>query len=150
MAVTDDLRLITFSNQNFFLVEALLPESKASGYDFIQRTIDDWNSGANQFSKPGEKLFGLTLAMELIGIGGLNCDPYIHDRNIGRVRHLYIKEAYRRKGYATLLMNKIINEAKNHYTVLRLFTDNPDASQFYINLGFKNINEPKVSHILNF
>jgi len=149
MIVTDDLQLITFSNQNFFLIEALLKESKANGYDFIQRAIDDWNRGTNQFSKPGEKLFGLTLSTELIGIGGLNCDPYISDKNIGRVRHLYVKEAYRKKGNATLLMNMIINEAKHHYTVLRLFTDNPGAGQFYINLGFQTISEPKVSHILN-
>ena len=40
----------------------------------------------------------------LIGIAGLNRDPYLSDKNIGRVRHLYISKAFRRNGYARLLM----------------------------------------------
>jgi GNAT superfamily N-acetyltransferase len=143
-------KLIELTDQNFFLVHSLLNESKINGYDFIQRMIDDWNTGENQFSKPGEKLWGLILAKDLIGLGGLNIDPYAEGSRIGRVRHLYIQETYRRKGYATLLMNAIINEGRQHFTALRLFTDNPAASEFYETLGFEKINGFKVSHILNF
>ena len=147
MSSTECPELIEFTDLNFFLINSLLNESRTSGYDFIQRTIDDWYSGVNKFSKPGEKLWGLVLATDLIAIGGINLDPYVEDINIGRVRHLYIKEAYRRKGYATLLMNAIIDEGRQHFTVLRLFTDNPAASEFYGTLGFEKINGFKVSHI---
>ena len=150
MSSTDHAELIEFTDLNFFLVHSLLNESKINRYDFIQRTIDDWSSGVNKFSKPGEKLWGLVLATDLIAIGGINRDPYVEDINIGRVRHLYVQEAHRRKGYATLLMNTIIHEGRQHFTVLRLFTDNPAASKFYGTLGFQKINGPKVSHILNF
>lgn len=149
MLSTDSLKLIEFTDLNFFLVHSLLTESKINGNNFIQRTIDDWNSGANKFSKPGEKLWGLVLAKDLVAIGGLNHDPYARDLNIGRVRHLYVQEAHRRKGYASLLMETIIDKGKRHFTVLRLFTDNPAASEFYETLGFQKINEPKVSHVLN-
>jgi len=86
----------------------------------------------------------------LIGIGGLNCDPYSEYPNLGRVRHLYIRKVHRRKGYATLLMNTFINEARLHFDMLRLFTDNPAASGLYETLGFQKFNGPKVSHVLNF
>ena len=150
MVAHDELKLIEFTDVTFFLIDGLTDESRQEGYEFIQRTIDDWNSGANKFSKPGEKLWGLMLEATLIGIGGLNCDPYSEYPNLGRVRHLYIRKAHRRKGYATLLMNTIINEARHHFDTLRLFTNNPTASELYETLGFQKINRPKVSHVLNF
>ena len=146
----DNPQLIEFFDQNFFLVHHLLKESKAGGYDFIHRTIDDWNSGANKFSKPGERLWGLVLATDLIAIGGLNHDPYAGDENIERIRHLYVQEAHRREGYASVLMRTIIDEAKRHFTVLRLYTDNPAAAKFYETLGFQRVSTPKASHVLNF
>ena len=148
MSSAHDVKLIEFTDLNFTMIYSLVNEAKHNGHNFIQRTIDDWNSGANKFARPGEKLWGLILETELIGIGGLNRDPYTEDINTGRVRHLYIQQAYRRKGYATLLMNVIINNAYVHFTTLRLFTDNPIAAGFYEQLGFQNINSYKASHTL--
>jgi GNAT superfamily N-acetyltransferase len=148
MSSAHDVKLIEFTDFNFTMIYSLVNEAKHSGRDFIQRMIDDWNSGANKFARPGEKLWGLVSAAELIGIGGLNRDPYTEDINAGRVRHLYILQAYRRKGYATMLMNVIISNARPHFTALRLFTDNPLAAEFYEKLGFQNMNGRKVSHIL--
>ncbi len=150
MVARDELKLIEFTDLTFFLIDGLTEESRQEGYAFIQRTINDWNSGANKFSRPGEKLWGLMLEGTLIGIGGLNYDPYSADPNLGRVRHLYIRKAHRRKGYATLLMNTIINEARQHFDTLRLFTDNPAAGALYETLGFQKMSGPKVSHVLNF
>jgi len=42
----------------------------------------------------------------------------------------------------------IINNARAHFTSLRLFTDNPFAAEFYEKLGFQNVNSYKVSHSL--
>jgi|SRR5579859_2925183 len=143
-------RLIEFTDANFYLVHNLADEAKREGIDFIKRTIDDWHSHINNFSRPGEKLWGLVAGTELIGIGGLNRDPYTKELNAGRVRHIYIRQTYRRMGYATLLMNAIINQAKRQFTMLRLFTDNPAASAFYEKLGFQKTTGDKVSHILIF
>ncbi|HEY9000390.1 MAG TPA: GNAT family N-acetyltransferase [Mucilaginibacter sp.] len=148
MSSVHDVKLIEFTDLNFTMIYGLVHEAKHNRHDFIQRTIDDWNSGANKFDKPGEKLWGLVSGSELIGIGGLNRDPYTEDTNTGRVRHLYVLQAYRRKGYATLLMNVIINNARAYFTSLRLFTDNPTAAGFYEQLGFQNVNSYKVSHML--
>ena len=96
----------------------------------------------------GEGLWGLVSSTELIGIGGLNIDPYLQDADAGRVRHLYIRQAYRRKGCATLLMNTIIKRAQLHFRILRLFTSNPAAAAFYEQLGFEHLPGHKVSHVL--
>ena len=143
-----NFQLIEFTDANFHMVHNLVDESKVEGFDFIKRTIDDWHSRTNNFSQPGEKLWGLVAGTELIGIGGLNRDPYTKDFNAGRVRHLYIRQTYRRMGYATWLMNAIFSQAKQQFTMLRLFTDNPAASEFYEKLGFQKTTGDKVSHIL--
>jgi len=84
------------------------------------------------------------------GIVGLNIDPYVEDRGAGRVRHLYIRQAHRRKGCATLLMDTIVGQARSHFRILRLFTANPAAAAFYEHLGFEHLPGYKVSHVLSF
>jgi GNAT superfamily N-acetyltransferase len=148
MVLQNDLRLIELTDLNFFLVQGLVVESRREGHEFVRRTIDDWNSNANRFANKGEKLWGLISGNELIGIGGLNRDPYADIPNVGRVRHLYIREAHRRKGHATLLMNVIIDQARQHFAILRLFTENPAAAKFYETLGFERVSGHKVSHTL--
>jgi len=148
MSLLDNgFHLVSFTSDNYGMIESLVDESKQEGFEFVQRTIDDWNSGANRFSLVGEGLWGLVSGGELIGIGGLNVDPYVEDAGIGRVRHLYIRQAYRRKGCAALLMKTIIGHARLHFRVLRLFTANPVAAAFYVRLGFEHLPGDKASHV---
>jgi len=150
MLLPNGFDLIAFTHSNYLLIERLVGESKQEGFEFVQRTIDDWNSGANRFSLTGEGLWGLVSGAELIGIGGLNIDPYVEDADTGRVRHLYIRPTYRRKGCAGSLMNTIIERAQLHFHLLRLFTANPAAAAFYEQLGFAHLPGYKVSHVLTF
>ena len=117
---------------NLDFINPLANEAQFEGYGFVQRTIDEWKSGINTFSKDGEILFGIFISNSCIGIGGLNVDPYIDDPSIGR----------------TLLLNKIIRLASEHFKLLRLYTENPAASSFYESIGFLGINADKVTHVL--
>jgi GNAT superfamily N-acetyltransferase len=140
--------LVVFTEANYRMIESLVDESRREGFEFVQRTIEEWNSGANRFSRPGEGFWGLVSDGELIGIGGLNIDPYFDDAGVGRVRHLYIRQEYRRKGCAGLLMQTIMGQARLHFHTLRLFTANPVAAAFYDRLGFEYLPGDKVSHRL--
>jgi GNAT superfamily N-acetyltransferase len=148
MLLHNGFDLVAFTGYNYLLIESLIEESKQEGFEFVQRTFNDWNSGANRFSQTGEGLWGLVSGTELIGIGGLNIDPYVEDTGTDRARHLYIRQAYRQKGCATLLMNTIIKRAQFHFRILRLFTSNPAAAAFYEQLGFEHLPGHKVSHVL--
>ena len=143
-----EYELSEITDVNIGGLHSLIGESMRDGYNFLQRTIDDWYSGANKFDRPGEKLWGVFIGKDLIGVGGLNIDPYSLTPKVGRVRHLYIGAAHRRAGYATLIMNKILNEACYNFTILRLFTDNAGASTFYEKLGFKQTEEFKANHLI--
>lgn len=150
MCLTNQPILTELTGLSSLAMHQILDESTRAGYQLVQRTIDDWKNGTNRFSGPGEKLWGLFLGPDLVGICGLNRDPYMQEPNVGRVRHLYVMEAHRLKGYATLLMNVVIHEAKQHFAVLRLFTGNPATAKFYEKLGFQNLTGDKVSHVMIF
>ena len=126
----------------------LAEEASREGWSFVERAVREYESGANTFAQPGERFWGVFQEGECIAIGGLNRDPYLEDETVGRVRHLYVSERFRRQGLAKKLMEIIINEARLRFTVLRLGTKNPVAAAFYESLGFKRQEGPKVTHML--
>jgi GNAT superfamily N-acetyltransferase len=116
----------------------LVNESLTEGHRHISRLLEDYKSGRNKFSEEGEALFAAYLKDRIIGICGLNKDPYLNDKSIGRVRRLYVLKAYRKHGVGRRLMDTVIQEARRHYTVIVLNTDNPVADNFYRSLGFSD------------
>src|SRR5690242_19774230 len=93
-AFTEKLtRAVTMENSS---IQHLPPEffhlaQKASleGFEFVQRTIQDWESGKNRFNKSGEIFYIALIDQNLIGCCGLNIDPYLADPSVARLRHLY-------------------------------------------------------------
>ena len=69
-------------------LEPLVQESLDQGFDFVERLVAEYASGANRFDQPGEALFGIYVDQRLIAVGGLNHDPYLEDGQTGRVRHV--------------------------------------------------------------
>jgi GNAT superfamily N-acetyltransferase len=124
---------------------ALLGESQAEGYDHIRRLIDHWADGANRFDGPGEALFGVFCGGVLAGVGGLNHDPYVADTHVGRVRHVYILPALRRRGAGAALIARIIAEARPAFARLQLRAARGEASFFYEALGFVPVSGDAVA-----
>ncbi|MHC2836531.1 GNAT superfamily N-acetyltransferase [Bacillus sp. F9_6S_D1_P_5] len=91
----------------------LVQESKEEGFNFLKRLISEYENKINTFDKTGECLFGVFQGEKLIGIGGLNEDPYTETNKIGRVRRFYISKDYRRIGLGNLLLIRILNHAES-------------------------------------
>jgi GNAT superfamily N-acetyltransferase len=115
---------------------ALVTESERSGLLFIRRLVADAASGANRFDQLGEALFTANVDDQIVGVCGLNVDPYTARGRVGRVRHLYVMEAYRRQGIARRLVAEVIAAARGTFDRLRLRTENPRAGRFYEAVGF--------------
>lgn len=135
-----------------FDLNRLLEQSKEEGFRFIERLVNDYKTGSNTFNHFGEGLFGVfNEEGVLVAIGGLNKDPFSKERNIGRLRRFYVIKEYRRKGIGSLLLSKIIDEAKRYYKILVLHTDTEQADKFYASLGFiKTDLYPNSSHFMEF
>ncbi|MDF2963700.1 MAG: family N-acetyltransferase [Paenibacillus sp.] len=129
-------------------ISHMVNESLNEGHRHILRLSDEYENGINRFDKQGEAFFAAKFNGQLVGVCGLNQDPYSMN-GLGRVRRMYVSIDYRRQGIAKLLMDQVIEEAKKHYQMIVLKTDNPAAERFYLSLGFltESRNE-KVSHYL--
>jgi GNAT superfamily N-acetyltransferase len=115
----------------------LLAESERTGFRFIRKLMDEWVSGFNRFDKPGEALFTASVDSRIVGIGGLNQDPYADQPGNGRVRRLYVLEEFRRRGVGRRLVDAIVTHARGQFNVLRLRTNTELGGRFYLALGFE-------------
>ena len=131
------------------LLAAPIAESEAHGLRFVRRLTDEWLNGVNRFDQPGEALFAVRDAADVVAVSGLNIDPYTTDPATGRVRHLYVLAAHRRRGLGERLVTEIIAAARGHFCTLRLSTSNPDAARLYERLGFRpRADIAKCTHVM--
>jgi GNAT superfamily N-acetyltransferase len=125
----------------------LVAQAAASGFHALSRLQTEWQSGRNRFDQPGEAIFIATDDGLVVGICGLNRDPYLEDPAVGRVRHLYVDVDHRRNGIGSQLVRAVMGAATGRFTRLRLRTNSPDADGFYRSLGFMRFTaEPACSH----
>ena len=131
------------------LLAAPIAESEAHGLHFVRRLTDEWLNGVNRFDQPGEALFAVRDGADVVAVGGLNIDPYTTEPATGRVRHLYVLAAHRRRGLGERLVTEIIAAARGHFHTLRLSTSNPDAARLYERLGFcPRAGVAKCTHVM--
>lgn len=128
-------------------LDALRVEASVSGFLFLDRLEADWKSGNNRFDAPGEILLGAYVADKLVGIVGLNRDPYELGGSVGRIRHLYVARSCRKRGVGSSLLTAILDHAGEHYETVRLRADTATASQFYLRHGFKATDHIWATHV---
>ena len=136
----DNIQIQQVFDISRFDISLLLDDSILDGHRHIERLIDDYRSGQNRFTKSGESLFIAVLGSKIVGICGLNQDPY-NGLTFGRIRRLYVMTSYRKYGIGRLLVEAVVKQANGKFGNLILRTDNPTASIFYETLGFKATSE---------
>lgn len=128
-------------------MDALRMEAADEGFRLLDRLVRDWKAGANRFDQPGECLLGAWLEAELIGVGGLNRDPYVEGSGIGRIRHLYVRGSARGSGVGSALLQRLLNEASSTFYLVRVRTYTREAAAFYLRHGFLPIADEFASHV---
>lgn len=127
---------------------ALRSESLAQHFNMLRRLAENWQSGKNRFSAPGEKLLGAFVGGQLVGVCGLNIDPFSTQLRTGRIRHLYISDAFRRRKIGQQLLVAVITHSGTWFDFLNTHAP-PSAWPFYESLGFRPVyDEPRVTHRL--
>lgn len=114
-----------------------MAESEQAGWRFVRRLAEEWASGQNRFDRPGEALFAALVDGRMIGVCGLNVDPYAAGPGVGRVRHLYVRSDCRGLGVGRRLVGEVIEAARGRFDTLRLRTENPAAARLYERMGFR-------------
>lgn len=126
-------------------IHRLEAHAVAEGFRFLTRLVSEWDNHTNRFDQPGECLLGVFHHRQLIGIGGVSCDPYAVP-SVGRLRRVYIAPAARGQRIGKALVEQLLKHAAMHFQEARLSTDTPQASQFYLRCGFQRINDETATH----
>ena len=128
-------------------VHSLAEIASAEGHNNVLTLLQEYESGLNRFNKPGEALFAAYENGRIVGIGGVNVDPYETAEEVARVRRLYVIPEARRRGVASRLMWHIeAVAARQHFRRIQLFTASSAAGDFYQRLGYSATTRHKVSH----
>ena len=139
--------------QVYDLPEDILELSRAAAEeDFkpIRWLIDEWDNESNRFSLPGEALYEVRAGKRLVGICGLNRDPFRKGEKLGRLRRLYIHPEFRRKGIGRQLVMKATGDATNEFEAIRLMTLDDESAKFFEAVGFHRVEgEERVSHSIS-
>ncbi|HEY2410328.1 MAG TPA: GNAT family N-acetyltransferase [Polyangiaceae bacterium] len=128
-------------------LDRLIAASLREDFHALQRMRQEWDGGVNRFGESGEALFEAHLGQDLVGICGLNRDPYANVNTVARLRHLYVMPHYRLCGVGRGLVAILLAHAAPNFRRVRLRTDRPDADRFYLALGFeKTSGDPESTH----
>jgi GNAT superfamily N-acetyltransferase len=125
---------------------ALADAAEAEGFRFVTRFLADFERGAVRLGAPTEFFFGGYDGDTLVALGGITPDPYVADRGVGRLRHVYVARAYRRHGVGRALVTALERRGQGVYERLRLRTDTAAAAQFYERLGYQRVVDPTATH----
>lgn len=129
--------------------DALLAKSRDEGHRMVLNLSENWRSGANRFTRPGELAVAAMDGDRVVGVAGLTIDPYQDDERVGRVRHVYVDPEYRRKGIGRMLMEPVMADPEAQFDVINLRAP-PEAYDFYAVLGFDPVlGNDLVTHRLN-
>ena len=131
-------------------LNALAVASVCENYVFLQRLQTEWRSGENRFNKSGELLLGAIKNERLIGICGVNQDPYTADLSVARLRHLYVEPDNRNNQIGYRLAEACIESARLTFRKIRLRMAGEDTALFYRSLGFVRVNSEHATHEMLF
>jgi GNAT superfamily N-acetyltransferase len=129
-------------------LDGLQAEARAEGYDFIDTLAEDWANGENRFDGPGETFLGALDSGELVAVAGLNLDPFAGRADMGRIRRVYVRAAWRNNGIGRTLVAAVVEEARKHFSCVRLRAESADAARLYERMGFAPIVSPDATHML--
>jgi GNAT superfamily N-acetyltransferase len=122
-------------------LSSLAAEATANGHRMVAHLIDEWATGENRYDKAAERLYCASLDGQICAVCGLNIDPFAGDNRVGRVRRLYVSAFARRRGIASAIVHRLLQDASGHFRELHLRTFDPQACAFYESIGFIPVRE---------
>ena len=125
---------------------ALIDAAEAEGLEFMTRLRDGGRAAGVTYSGPGESFLEARHVGALVGVCGLSLDHYAGDPRIGRVRHVYVYPAWRRRGVGEALVRAAVLAARGHFDVVRLRALDARAARVYERAGFAPTSEADATH----
>jgi ribosomal protein S18 acetylase RimI-like enzyme len=150
-AIINELDIREFTERDLpTQIEPLIQDSLQDGFHGLERFYHEWITGRDRFEKSGEKICVAVYNGQIIGICGINIDPYANDSRIGRLRRVYVHREFRRQGIAERLIEILRKHGADYFQTIRLYTENVAAAKLYEKMGFQKTTGERVSHIYHY
>ncbi|MBI3676714.1 MAG: GNAT family N-acetyltransferase [Proteobacteria bacterium] len=128
-------------------IKILRDEADGDGIRNMGLLVDEWTSGAECFSKPGEALFGAFDGGGLVGIGGVTLEPDTRVRAM-RMRRLYVLRGWRNRGVGRALAARMMQHGFSAANLLTCNTRPLGAAEFWDAMGFSRVAADGRTHEL--
>lgn len=131
-------RVISLCPEQFslFIVDAFAEES-----NYIRNLIQDLYLFETANRTDGEGIFVIKLEQKIVGLLFLVRDSKPNHERYALLKHLYILPQARNKGYATVLVNFVIEYATHYYDSISLQSRLPFMNRILVNYGFKEVSD---------
>ncbi len=130
-------------------LQPLVDDCVLNGHNMVRRLVQEWGNAVNQFHLPGEALFIAKADDPIVGVCGLNVDPFADNGHVGRVRRLYVHHQYRRLGIGRALVQTVIEAAQGRFHALHVRTYEPAAVALYEAMGFTPVTDiDRCTHMI--
>ena len=126
-------------------MDHLIKEANESGHRFVARFVHKWDNDLIRFDGVGEQIIGIWSDGLLVAFAALHRDQYLNDPKIGRLRHLYVANSFRKQGFGRCLVAHLLNNAQ-HFDLIRLRAGTESAANFYDHIGWKWVKEDTATH----
>ena len=127
---------------------ALRAEAAGEGFGHIEKLAEGWASGEQRFDGEGEALLAIFVGGELAGIGGVTREHLEPQLGAMRMRRLYVRAAFRRRGVGRALVGAMIQQGLAGARVLTVNAGTPDAPAFWSAMGFAPDPRNGRTHVL--
>ena len=104
----------------------------------------------NRFDGLGEMFCGWMEDDLLVAVGGLTVDPFLGRPEVGRIRRVYVRSAWRGQGIGTEVVRYLVGAAKESFRGVRLRAENADAARLYERLSFVAVDDSEATHVFWF
>jgi GNAT superfamily N-acetyltransferase len=129
-------------------IAMLRADAVDDGHRAMSRLVEEWADGSNRFDRPGECLFAVCSDRMLAGIGGLTIEPT--GASMFRMRRLYVHTTMRRHGVGRLIVETLLDHVQPAAAVVTVNAGTPDASAFWLRMGFLPCIGREYTHIFAF
>lgn len=126
---------------------ALMDEAVATGHAWAATFKQEWTT--RPFVEPGEGLFLASADDDPVAMAVISADPFAIGRDTGRLRYIYVRHDFRRRGIAEHLLRSCLARGRDRWRVVRLHTENDAAARLYESYGFvRSTAETRATHVL--
>ena len=138
------LRLVEALPDGF---DVICAEAAAEGVRNMAMLAVEFGSKDDPFTDPGA-LFAAIVDGDLAGVGGVTPETGLAEPAM-RMRRLYVRPAFRRRGVARALAGAMMQQGFQTAPLLTLnAAASPAAPPFWEAMGFETVDWPRVTHAL--